>query len=49
MRNKFPQRLRQLRKEKGITQEALGQYLHYNIQPLPIMSPAGTSLLLMIC
>ena len=30
MRNKFPQRLRQLRKEKGITQEALGQYLHYN-------------------
>ena len=30
MRNKFPQRLRQLRKEKGITQEVLGQYLHYN-------------------
>lgn len=30
MQNKFPQRLRQLRKEKGITQEALGQYLHYN-------------------
>lgn len=30
MRNKFPQRLRQLRKENGITQEVLGQYLHYN-------------------
>ncbi|MCI7657969.1 helix-turn-helix domain-containing protein [Anaerotignum sp.] len=29
MQNKFPQRLRQLRKERGITQTALGRYLHY--------------------
>ena len=29
MKNKFPQRLRQLRRERGITQQALAQHLHY--------------------
>lgn len=49
MRNKFPQRLRQLRKEKGITQEALGQYLHYNHTAVANYDPAGISPPLTIC
>lgn len=29
MKNQFPQRLRQLRQARGITQADLGRYLHY--------------------